>query len=143
MMICKGNKYGHRKGLQRSSGRPNIIISNQRHRIQEMSKNNLKEIRESLMISKAELSRNANISPLTITRIERGEPCRMETKRKIVLALGLKISDKDMIFGEIMAVSVKDGEDRRSGIDRREFSYAIHSPEHRSGRDRRKDFLNN
>ena len=108
-----------------------------------MSKNNLKEVRESLMISKAELSRNASISPLTITRIERGKPCRVETKRKIVLALGLKISDKDKIFGENMAVSVKDGEDRRSGIDRREFSYAIHSPEHRFGAERRKDFLNN
>jgi DNA-binding XRE family transcriptional regulator len=108
-----------------------------------MSKNNLKEVRESLMISKAELSRNASISPLTITRIERGKPCRVETKRKIVLALGLKISDKDKVFGENMAVSVKDGEDRRSGIDRREFSYAIHSLEHRSGAERRKDFLNN
>jgi DNA-binding XRE family transcriptional regulator len=108
-----------------------------------MSKNSLKEIRESLMISKAELSRDANISPLTITRIERGEPCRMETKRKIVLALGMKISDKDKIFSEKRRVSVKDGKERRSGIDRREFSYAIHSPEHRSGRERRKDFLNN
>ena len=108
-----------------------------------MSKNNLKEIRESLMISKAELSRIAKISPLTITRVERGKPCRMETKRKIVLALGLKISDKDKVFNENMAVSVKDGADRRSGIDRREFSYAIHSPEHRSGGERRKDFLKN
>ena len=108
-----------------------------------MSKNNLKEIRESLMISKAELSRNANISPLTITRIERGKPCRMETKRKIVLALGLEISDKDKVFGKKMAISVKDAVDRRSGIDRRQFSYAVHSPENRSGRDRRKDFLKN
>jgi DNA-binding XRE family transcriptional regulator len=108
-----------------------------------MSKNNLRKIRESLMISKAELSRNANISPLTITRIERGKPCRVETKRKIVLALGLKISDKDKVFGEKMAVSVKHVADRRLGADRREFSYAIHSPEYRSGRERRKDFLKN
>jgi hypothetical protein len=42
-----------------------------------------------------------------------------------------------------MAMSVKDGEDRRFGADRREFSYAIHTPEHRSGRERRRDFLNN
>ncbi len=108
-----------------------------------MRKNNLKKIRESLMISKAELSRNANVSPLTITRIERGEPCRMETKRKIVLALGLRVSDKDKIFGENTAVSVKNGKDRRSGVDRREFSYAIHSPEYRSGEERRKDFSRN
>jgi DNA-binding XRE family transcriptional regulator len=63
-----------------------------------MNKNSLKEIRESLMISKAELSRNASISPLTITRIERGKPCRMETKRKVLLALGLKVSDRNKVF---------------------------------------------
>ncbi len=63
-----------------------------------MIKNSLKEIRENLLISKAELSRKADISPLTITRIERGKPCRMETKRKIVLALGLKLSDRNIVF---------------------------------------------
>jgi len=65
-----------------------------------MSKNFLRKVRESLMVSKAELSRKAKISPMTITRIERGEPCRMETKRKVILALGYKISDKDKIFGD-------------------------------------------
>jgi DNA-binding XRE family transcriptional regulator len=65
-----------------------------------MKKNKLKEIRESLMLSKAELARKANISPITITRIEQGMPCRMETKRKIILALGYKISEKNKIFGD-------------------------------------------
>ncbi len=65
-----------------------------------MSKNLLKEIRESLMMSKAELARKANISPITITRIEQGMPCRMETKRKIILALGYKISDRTKVFGD-------------------------------------------
>jgi DNA-binding XRE family transcriptional regulator len=63
-----------------------------------MKKNSLKEIRKSLMMSKAELSKKARISPLTITRIERDKPCRMETKRKIVLALGLKLSDSNKVF---------------------------------------------
>ena len=63
-----------------------------------MSQNRLKKIRETLMMSKAELSRKAGISPITITRIENGMPCRMETKRKILLALGYKISDKDKVF---------------------------------------------
>ena len=63
-----------------------------------MKKNSLKEIRESLMISKTELARKANISPLTITRIEKGWSCRMETKRKILLALGLKVTEQDKIF---------------------------------------------
>lgn len=65
-----------------------------------MNKNNLRHIREALMLSKAELAVKANISPLTITRIERGMACRVETKRKILLALGYKISDKKKIFGE-------------------------------------------
>jgi len=65
-----------------------------------MSSNYLRELRESLMISKAELARKANISTVTITRIEQGRTCRIETKRKIVLALGYKISDKNKIFGE-------------------------------------------
>jgi DNA-binding XRE family transcriptional regulator len=52
------------------------------------------------MLSKAELAEKADISPLTITRIEQGMPCRVETKRKIILALGYKISDKEKIFIE-------------------------------------------
>ena len=65
-----------------------------------MSQNTLKTIRESFMMSKAELSRKAGISSITITRIENGMPCRMETKRKIVLALGYKISEKNKVFGD-------------------------------------------
>ena len=60
----------------------------------------LREIRESLLVSKAELARKAKVSPITITRIENGMPCRMETKRKILLALDLKLSDKNKIFGD-------------------------------------------
>jgi len=65
-----------------------------------MSSNYLRELRESLMISKAELARKANISTVTITRIEQGRTCRIETKRKIVLALGYTISDKNKVFDE-------------------------------------------
>jgi DNA-binding XRE family transcriptional regulator len=63
-----------------------------------MNTNSLREIRESFLISKAELARMADISVLTLTRIEQGKPCRMETKRKILSALGLKISDKNKVF---------------------------------------------
>jgi DNA-binding XRE family transcriptional regulator len=64
-----------------------------------MSKNSLKQVRESMLVSKAELARRAKVSPITITRIEQGLPCRMETKRKILIALGLKLTEKDRIFG--------------------------------------------
>ncbi|MBW2004652.1 MAG: helix-turn-helix domain-containing protein [Deltaproteobacteria bacterium] len=63
-----------------------------------MGQNTVKKIREELLLSKAELARKAGVSPLTIDRIERGKDCRMETKRKIILALGYKLSDKDKLF---------------------------------------------
>jgi DNA-binding XRE family transcriptional regulator len=52
------------------------------------------------MISKAELARKAKISAITISRIENGMPCRMETKRKVILALGYEISDKNLVFSD-------------------------------------------
>ena len=61
-------------------------------------KNNVKSIREQRLMSKAELARLAGVSPVTIDRIERGEDCRMETKRKILLALGFDLSEKEKVF---------------------------------------------
>ena len=66
--------------------------------VKNIEKNSLREIRESIMMSKAELSRKAKISCITITRIENGKPCRVETQRKILLALGLKLSERDKVF---------------------------------------------
>lgn len=63
-------------------------------------KNNVRKIRTERMMSKAELARRAGMSTLTIDRVERGLPCRMDTKRKILEALGLKPSDRLMVFGE-------------------------------------------
>jgi DNA-binding XRE family transcriptional regulator len=63
-----------------------------------LSRNIIRKIREELLMSKTELARNAEVSPLTISRVEQGKPCRMETKRKIILALGYDISDKSMLF---------------------------------------------
>ena len=63
-----------------------------------MSKNSLKKIRGSLMMSKAELARTVNVSPITITNIEKGFSSRLESKRKIIKALGYKLSDRDKIF---------------------------------------------
>ncbi|MFN7133762.1 MAG: helix-turn-helix transcriptional regulator [Myxococcales bacterium] len=60
--------------------------------------NNVQQLREDQLLSKAELARRAGVSPLTIDRVERGEACRLDTKRKIILALGLKVSDKDKVF---------------------------------------------
>ena len=61
-------------------------------------KNNLKKLREAKLMSKAELARLAGVSAVTIDRIERGEPCRVETKRKIILALGFSLTDREEVF---------------------------------------------
>ena len=63
-----------------------------------MPNNNVQRFREHLMMSKAELARKAGLSTLTIDRVEAGRPCRLDTKRKILLALGLRITDKDQVF---------------------------------------------
>lgn len=60
--------------------------------------NKLKSIRESRLMSKSELARKAGVSTLTIDRIERGEKCRMETMRKIILALGFTLEEKNKVF---------------------------------------------
>jgi len=61
-------------------------------------RNAVKRLREQRMISKAELARLAGVSPVTVDRIERGEDCRLETKRKIILALGFSLADKEKAF---------------------------------------------
>ena len=65
-----------------------------------MGKNFVKKIREQRLMSRAELARKAGVSPLTMDRVEKGNNCRMETKRKIILALGYKLSEKDKVFPE-------------------------------------------
>ena len=62
--------------------------------------NAVKQLRERLLMSKAELARKANLSALTVDRIEKGQNCRLETKRKIILALGYSLSDKHTVFPE-------------------------------------------
>ncbi len=66
-----------------------------------MSRNIVKKIREELLMSKAELARKAGVSSLTIDRIEKGKSCRMETKRKIILALGFNLADKGKVFLDV------------------------------------------
>jgi DNA-binding XRE family transcriptional regulator len=51
-------------------------------------------------MSRAELARKAGISPQTLHRVERGKTCRLETKRKILFALGFDLADKEKIYQE-------------------------------------------
>lgn len=63
--------------------------------------NNVRKLRQEAMMSKAELARRAGVSPLTIDRVEAGCPCRMDTKRKILEALGLKPSARTDVWPDI------------------------------------------
>ena len=63
--------------------------------------NNVKKLRQRAMMSKAELARRAGVSPLTIDRVEAGCPCRMDTKRKILEALGLSPSAATDVFPDV------------------------------------------
>lgn len=67
--------------------------------------NRLKDVRESLMLSKAELARKAGVSPLTVDRVESGLACRLSTKRKLLLALGFDLQERETVFPELAEIS--------------------------------------
>jgi DNA-binding XRE family transcriptional regulator len=71
--------------------------------LKKKSRNNVKSLREEILMSKAELARKAGVSALTIDRIENGAECRLDTKRKIILALGKKLVEKQEVFPELAA----------------------------------------
>ena len=64
------------------------------------ARNNVQRLREEQLLTKAELARKAGVSPLTVSRIESGLECRVDTQRKIILALGLTPSDRRKVFGK-------------------------------------------
>jgi DNA-binding XRE family transcriptional regulator len=64
----------------------------------KMKTNNVRNIRESRLMSKSELAKAADLSIPTIDRVEKGFSCRMETKRKIIKALGLSLDERDRVF---------------------------------------------
>lgn len=66
----------------------------------DQRRNRVQALREEQLLSKAELARRSGLSVLTIDRVERGDPCRVDTKRKIILALGLKVEDKERVFDD-------------------------------------------
>ncbi len=63
-----------------------------------MPKNRLQEWRNKLLISRSELARRSGLSIVTIARVEKGESCRLDTQKKILLALGMDIKDKGKVF---------------------------------------------
>ena len=60
--------------------------------------NRVRELREHKLMTQAQLARKAHVALRTIHSVEKGLNCRMDTKRKILLALGLRFEDRDLVF---------------------------------------------
>ena len=60
--------------------------------------NRVRELRESKGWTQSQLADEARIALRTIHSVEKGINCRMDTVRKIILALELRIDDKHDIF---------------------------------------------
>jgi DNA-binding XRE family transcriptional regulator len=83
-----------------------IIIQSEAKLLEKMKfPNRVKEYRDNLMMSKAELARTAGISVQTLNRIEKGEACRVDTQRKILQSLNLQVTDKEKIFNAVPTAS--------------------------------------
>jgi len=67
--------------------------------------NRVRELRENRLMTQAQLARKAKVALRTIHSVEKGMNCRMDTKRKILLALGMRFEDKDHVFPSTFAVS--------------------------------------
>ena len=61
-------------------------------------RNRVRELRENKLMTQAQLARKAKVALRTIHSVEKGMNCRMDTKRKILLALRLRFEDKDLVF---------------------------------------------
>lgn len=79
---------------------PKLEITDSKIKLSAKAPNRVRVARIERMMSKAELARRAGLSVLTIDRIEKGLGCRMDTKRKILEALGLNLADRVRVFGE-------------------------------------------
>ena len=66
--------------------------------------NRVRELRENRLMTQAQLARKAKVALRTIHSVEKGMNCRMDTKRKILLALGLRFEDKDRVFPPVVAL---------------------------------------
>jgi DNA-binding XRE family transcriptional regulator len=61
----------------------------------------VQKFREAALMAKAELARKAGVSESTIDRVEAGHECRMETKRKILFALGLSLQESQKLWPRV------------------------------------------
>ena len=65
---------------------------------QPRKRNRVRELRENKLTTQAQLAKKAKVALRTIHSVEKGMNCRMDTKRKILIALGMRFEDKDQVF---------------------------------------------
>ena len=73
-------------------------ITESAHTSSVFQRNRVREMREHKLMTQAQLARRAKVALRTIHSVEKGMNCRMDTKRKILLALGLGFEDKELVF---------------------------------------------
>ena len=61
-------------------------------------RNRVRELRENKLMTQAQMAKKARVALRTIHSVEKGMNCRMDTKRKILIALGMRFEDKDQVF---------------------------------------------
>ena len=61
--------------------------------IEKMNKNRVRQFREAIPLSIAELSRRAGLAPQTITKMEKGLPTRKNSELKVAKALQKKYEE--------------------------------------------------
>jgi DNA-binding XRE family transcriptional regulator len=79
------------------------------NRSTSIRRNRVRELRENRLMTQAQLARKAKVALRTIHSVEKGMNCRMDTKRKILLALGMRFEDKDHVFPPVSAFETVHG----------------------------------
>ena len=62
------------------------------------SSNRVRELREDLLMTREELAERAGVSLRTVWSVEKGVPCRVLTKRRILEALGIPKEEHKTVF---------------------------------------------
>lgn len=66
--------------------------------------NRIRAARQARGWTQAELAVRAHVSPRTIHAIEKGQPCRQATKRRILIALAVPWTARDEYFPRLRSV---------------------------------------
>jgi DNA-binding XRE family transcriptional regulator len=67
----------------------------------EIRPNRVRKLREDRLMTREELAERAGVSLRTVWSVEKGLPCRIVTRRKILQALGVTRRDRALVFPSI------------------------------------------